>query len=907
LPTNYSGYTPKDGVFFQTKSGKKSKDTKDKKQNIQSKLLEQEIYFKRRKAKLEDWLKKNPQDHPARPARILEYDSVIKALAQYEDLGTGAGFVETGEIILNNIDNFLRRLETDSLKTYLSRDMDDDLLYTLNTLDVFSRLPSLEGRANKLRDKFNEYAIEYTMLQVNKFRNVGEELTWEDVLGQNVDINLYRRYFGALADVQDYLGSTIGVLIKRAQNRASTNNQKLASETSEWAKKLSDWGKANGKSYDDVMQLFVQVVDDKAILAKPWSTKFYNDLATHANKKDGWYAANAIRTKQGWVPVDKTKYANPQHAYIMKTPVLKEFYNYYQSSLESFGTKLPRQVNKNMIPNLLKNTLSDIIQSDKSTLSKASELVSKVLNIGNYYEDGLIIHDKFKNDVIPLKYFKNITPDKKNLDLVQALYKFGEFANEYDELSDVLPKTRLIQRVMSSKQYIKSNNAKQAISGDETKIFQLADDYIKMQVLGEMKVDDSVKFKVGEVKDNDGKVIGDKTISSSDLIDKMLGYNSLLRIGFNPFNALTNALVGETGNIIEAVGGKYFNMSGMQKATEIFTTQNFSQDSKMNKILEKFNPLQELTEYSHATNVSKNKLTKEKFMDMMYSPQRAGEKFLQSRTMVAMMFKEKMPDGKPMWEAFDDKGNLKPEYKKNMTEEQYQEFIDRFSDKVQRVNQMIHGRYSQRDAAAAQQWVLMRTIMQFKKWIPAAYESRLGKRQYDPRLRDEVEGRYITGARLLKEALKGDLSKLKAGNMTPLELYNMRKNLMEAVLILATYGLYMLMGWGDDEEKKRSASYKFWMDQADRVSGDLLYWYNPAQMNRTLKSPISLTSTINDAASAISELPFMFGEDAVYERGERKGEIKVISKTMNLIPLVKPTADFARLFNNEKYVEYEPR
>ena len=78
-------------------------------------------------------------------------------------------------------------------------------------------------------------------------------------------------------------------------------------------------------------------------------------------------------------------------------------------------------------------------------------------------------------------------------------------------------------------------------------------------------------------------------------------------------------------------------------------------------------------------------------------------------------------------------------------------------------------------------------------------------------------------------------------------------------------------------------------------------------MNRTLKSPISLTSTINDAASAISELPFMFGEDAVYERGERKGEIKVISKTMNLIPLVKPTADFVRLFNAEKYVEYEPR
>ncbi|MCL5460337.1 hypothetical protein M3M33_16995, partial [Loigolactobacillus coryniformis] len=60
--------------------------------------------------------------------------------------------------------------------------------------------------------------------------------------------------------------------------------------------------------------------------------------------------------------------------------------------------------------------------------------------------------------------------------------------------------------------------------------------------------------------------------------------------------------------------------------------------------------------------------------------------------------------------------------------------IQQLRDKIQRLNQKIHGRYTQKEAAAAQQNVVYRLVSQFRKWIPAAIENRVGEAQWDNRL-----------------------------------------------------------------------------------------------------------------------------------------------------------------------------
>jgi hypothetical protein len=80
--------------------------------------------------------------------------------------------------------------------------------------------------------------------------------------------------------------------------------------------------------------------------------------------------------------------------------------------------------------------------------------------------------------------------------------------------------------------------------------------------------------------------------------------------------------------------------------------------------------------------------------------QKSGEKYLQSRPAIAVMIKEGY---------LSPKGELTDKYKDASDKEKAQ-----LVDKIQRVNQMIHGRYTQQEAATLQQSVLYRLISQFK-------------------------------------------------------------------------------------------------------------------------------------------------------------------------------------------------
>jgi hypothetical protein len=311
----------------------------------------------------------------------------------------------------------------------------------------------------------------------------------------------------------------------------------------------------------------------------------------------------------------------------------------------------------------------------------------------------------------------------------------------------------------------------------------------------------------------------------------------------------------------------------------------------------------ELTDYEYAGKLRVSKgLTGEKLKNYMYSMQKSSEVFLQGRTMIAMMLNTK-PDGKTaFWEMLDDKGNLKKEYKDSF--DNFEDYMIRMSTKIMAVNEKIHGRYSQRDAAIINQNVLWRMVFQFKKWIPAAIETRFETKRFDERLQVEVEGRWVTLFKLVKN-LKDTATRFDKGELTELEKYNMRKVATELVLILGTIGLYMALGWDDDEKRKKSAFYKFTMNQLDRVSGDLLFFANPENVTALTKNPIAMTKLADDLWDMTKNIPYLlhYG-DYEYKSGPRKGENKFWSKVISVTPGAKPTMDVARLFNEEKYREY---
>jgi len=266
---------------------------------------------------------------------------------------------------------------------------------------------------------------------------------------------------------------------------------------------------------------------------------------------------------------------------------------------------------------------------------------------------------------------------------------------------------------------------------------------------------------------------------------------------------------------MEAVGGTEFGRKELRHAERTFWKYQKLFGDKNNvlyQINEELAFLQELDDYEPLkeglkTNWSWEK-RKEKAMELAYMGQKKGEFWIQSTTALAIMER----DG-----YLTADGKLTEKYK-NADQKEKEEL----SDKISQVNNRIHGRYSTKEASTAMQSVWWRVGMQFRKYLPAAVESRFGKRRADVRLGHEVEGRYRTAFRVIgKELLNKHYSQaienlllplysykkaLEKGNLTEFEIANIRKNLAELILAGAMFALYSYIHGGDDEEKRKRRS-----------------------------------------------------------------------------------------------------
>ena len=543
----------------------------------------------------------------------------------------------------------------------------------------------------------------------------------------------------------------------------------------------------------------------------------------------------------------------------------------------------------------------------EGTWGKTKGLVKYITGMKRYEisKDDFVKDANLERDVIPVQYITKLTGDNKSKDLGESLFKFAAMAIEHEELSEILPQTRLLQRSLADNKFINPHKANELIDGKESNIYEMVDAVIDMQILGK-KTKGRDEITVETLYDTDGNVTGKKVIKAGELADFALNWNSLLRIGLNPFTAFTNVVVGEIGNIIEATGGRFFNASDLNKASGMFFGQTFSKDSKMNALVERYPILQELTDYEYANNVSiRQGLTGEKLKNYMYSAQKAGEVFLQTRTMVAMMLHTK-PDGKTsLWEMIDDKGDVKLEYLKHFgTKADFQDYMLRTSTRIMGVNEQIHGRYSTRDAAILNQNVWARLAFQFKKWIPAAIESRVGEKKFSDRLMVDTEGRWRTVFNLARNA-KDTLDRIQKGELTELEVYNAKKTLTEAVILLATIVGAMALGWDDDEKRKRSAWYKETMNQLDKVSGDILFFANPKNVTAMSKSPFAVTKLANSVITTVTYLPYgAYIRDYKVKAGSHKGENKFYRSLGSILPGYNQLGqNLPDLFDNSKYVD----
>jgi len=175
-----------------------------------------------------------------------------------------------------------------------------------------------------------------------------------------------------------------------------------------------------------------------------------------------------------------------------------------------------------------------------------------------------------------------------------------------------------------------------------------------------------------------------------------------------------------------------------------------------------------------------------------------------------------------------------------------------FKEKIQAVNQKLHGVYNNEDAAMMQRYALGRLAMQFRKWMPNAWNRRFGakfgKSYWNERRKEYNEGMYISFGKFVaspfiktwkdykKQEQKNALDAFKAvlkgfgegvfnakihwHSMSEQQKVNVRRTGMEFALLLAAMaGAYILKGLGDDDDDNFVLAFA--LQQANRSYTEL--------------------------------------------------------------------------------------
>ena len=244
---------------------------------------------------------------------------------------------------------------------------------------------------------------------------------------------------------------------------------------------------------------------------------------------------------------------------------------------------------------------------------------------------------------------------------------------------------------------------------------------------------------------------------------------------------------------------------------------------------------------------------------------------------------------------------------------------------IREVNKQTHGNYAQEDRMVIQQHALGRLAAQFHKWIAPMVKARFRSEYFDENL-GWVEGRYLTAWSFLAYAFKnlnefGNITKnwkAEQGSKGKFKINNLKRNLGDiGVVVFSVFMKMLLTGIaeaGDDEDESRVAKrlMNALIYQMDRQRREFLMFWFPFGIPdavQLMKSPLASARAMEEILGAIytsfntialgitkDKEEFMLDKRVVYQRGDRKGKLKMKKQWLDAIPL---------LYSIEKWKKYE--
>ena len=732
------------------------------------------------------------------------------------------------------------------------------------------------------------------------------------------------------------------------------------------------------------------------------ATKWYDSKFEQIEKDEDLlkyhtFISNTIKQMSSLLPADKRKLLATGDIPAMKQTLIDQFSEkglmmgvrpFWDRMIELAGANDQAVVDNSDVDPYTQESKKHIqVQFVDDVNQKVSQLVKvKVIEYrqqNNGTDPSKAILAKFREEA------RHEISQEKSFDLSKIVKGFSLMALGFKHKSIIEPQIRLVEAAFKSRQQIDTNKAGQnKLRNDALKTKEGLDNYkdaldhfldVQFYGIGGKKIEGVTSKRIYTSKEEtrkkeleqllekasgEDKELLEQEIASlgsnvagSNIGDMALKYMTYKNLGWNIGSAASNIGFGFISNMIEASGGLHYTHETYRKGLMLTTNSVLKnigiktpQGLKIASLMHKWDLMQRTSEELFKSG-DRSSLYKhvEKFGPM--SLQNSSEYINNAPVMIAMLMENKATDDKgnsiSMWEAYDEKGELKEGYSIELDEV-------RLFQKIRKVIEMNHGDY--RNAMLAKSTIGGRALMMFRTWMIEGFANRFEKEKSDDilgygnkdagvrkgRYRSYSQGQLavagaIVGTTLLPGigtvalagiggtvgkflGVRSDMNlfqdimftlsnlskKLTFGaiktnfqdKFDAVDAANMRKNMTELYALLTISGIILAItaaigGDDDDEEAKYQANAaNFLLNQCTRMQTDIQFYTNPLEAEKLTKSAVPASDIIVDVADwAVSFKELIegkeddYGNDAtVFSSGVLKGESKFKIKTMELIP-----------------------
>lgn len=854
---------------------------------------------------------------------LKEVDSIYKSLTDIDKLPLGDQFR-----ILQNTNTYMKmyaRIIDYYYKAAAANTEPDSFINTEYDIQgVKISIKSVLADAQDLNRLISEEYIKYAFPAFAKFlepmlgtkikipfgKRKGEEIEVSELLKEMKDISFFDRWLDSMSNSSDIILQAMDRIVQKAKNDAHIKSlkdirdiralqqrmEKDGITDTSWMFETDNEGHKTGNYISEInhgqfKKDYEEIIS--AIKAKYGENPSGADLQAALNERKAWLNDHCIITPTGKIP-------NPD---IYHNSAYDRLTDKQKSYLDEF-IKLKEKIESGFPPNLQKPLRC--IQMRKSRgqrfIESATSLNALVENIkGSLEEDYLHTEDDneeygentklmhFDNTEfmrLPLLYTRELNnKDELEEDVFKTLMNYQYMANRHDALAGVINEVEVSYDLMTKhRKYYNTQFGKpfKDLASDE-KIYKEASeaeaklrDWLESQVYG--------RYLKKEGDSEIGKV------SVNKLGNQFIKLNSTLKMGFNWLADIANITTGLAMTNIEAAGGMFFSAKELLKADSEYSPMDAVKDSfnrqketKQGLFGELFNIDEFYRTELRQTSQAKKTVLRLLNVPLAYLGQDCGQHWLSYRTGIAMAIRQQvLKNGQQMslWDALevktDKNGNnyLNIDEITNLDGSKFEVF--ELAEKIKGVNHNLFGIYNESDQSAANRIVLGRAMLQFRKWMKPAYNTRFQSMQYNLRLNMWEEGYYRTFLRLAEECIRGERRVFADWkNLNEEERANVRKCICEVAQFAIVSLISGVLLGGDGDRDDDSFFFKLLEYVAKRLKHELggltpsLTMFG--EITKTVQSPIPATSTLKDLFTLLNTAISIDGHDHEITSGPYKG------------------------------------